>query len=107
MYLARNARYFSTAGSFFHVGSMGSFRNALDTTPFALSSPAAVRVPATEVVELIMTVRGFQPISRILRMPCAVNFGDPAMKNASAPEPLRDTTWESTVGSLVSYDLAT
>jgi hypothetical protein len=36
-----------------------------------------------------------------LRIACAENFGTATMKNTSAPEAFSETTWESTVGSLV------
>jgi hypothetical protein len=67
-------------------------------TPTEFSSPAGFKVPPIEPDGKLMMILAFQPISAALRIVCAANFGVPAMNSASAPELLRLTTWESTVG---------
>src|SRR5277367_2791753 len=42
---------------------------------------------------------GAQPMSKVLRIAWAANFGDAAIRNVSTPALSRVTTWDSTVGS--------
>ena len=80
------------------VGGFGGKSDALAESEVFLGAPDAYR----QTLSRIDAASGAQLVSLTLRRPCAVNFGDPAMKIASAPELLRDTTWESTVGSVAS-----
>jgi len=51
---------------------------------------------------LLIRCSGCQPMSNVLRIAWAANFGVVTLKNTSAPEPLRLTICESMVGSVTS-----
>src|SRR5229473_5978190 len=89
--------------SSFQVGSVGSLYQQVDRIPLAFSSPAGFSAIPIEVATLFRMCTGFQPISAALRIACAAYFEIVTLKNRSAPEDLRLTICESTVGSVVSY----
>jgi len=55
---------------------------------------------------LVMMWIGCQPSSAAFLMACAANFGVPMLTKISGFEVLIATTWESTVGMLVSYEIS-
>src|ERR1700732_1156176 len=100
------ARQFTTAGSLSQVGSVGSFRYAVEMMPLEYSRLAGLSTEATEVAVLARKNFGFQPSSPTLRIACAEPFGAAQEKKMSAPESCRNTICESIEGSLTSYDLS-
>src|ERR1700677_2869653 len=97
-----NWRHFVTAGSLFQVGSVGSFRYAVEMMSLEYCRPAGLSTEATEVAVLARKNFGFQPSSPTLRIACADPFGAAQEKKISAPESCSATIWESIVGSLTS-----
>src|SRR5258708_33664330 len=95
-----NARHFSTAGSLSQVGSVGSFRYAVEMIPLEYSRPAGFNTEATEVAVLARKNFGFQPSSPTLRIAWADPFGAAQEKKISAPESCSATICESIEGSL-------
>src|SRR3984893_15195077 len=81
-----------------HLETFGSLKNAAETTATTLSSPTGWSVAETELETALTIVSGFQPMSFSFRSACATNLGVAALINASAPEALRLTISESTVG---------
>src|ERR1700676_1298706 len=96
------ARHFITAGSLSQVGSVGSFKYAVEMMPLEYSSPAGLSTDATEVAVLARKNFGFQPSSPTLRIACADPFGAAHEKKISAPESCNATICESIEGSLTS-----
>src|SRR5260370_26572574 len=96
------ADHFLYAGSSFQVGSVGSLRYAVLSTPLALSKPAGLSTEPTELETLLRRWTGFQPSSAIFLIAWAANFGVATLKTMSAPDALTLMTCESTVGSVVS-----
>src|ERR1700736_1929129 len=97
-----NARHVCTGGSSFQVGSVGSFRYAVEMIPLENSRPAGFNTEATEVAVLARKNFGFHPSSPTLRIACADPFGAAQEKKMSAPESCSATIWESIEGSLTS-----
>src|SRR5262245_10406910 len=100
------ARHCMTAGSLSHVGSVGSFKYAVEMMSLENSRPAGLSTEATEVAVLASKNFGFQPSSPTFRIACAEPFGAAQEKKMSAPESCSATIWESIEGSLTSYDLS-
>src|SRR4029453_12590047 len=90
--------------SFFHWGSVGSFKYWVVITPLEASRPAGFRTAPTEEETLLSRWTGFPPMSAAFLIACAANFGVVMLKNTLAPLFLRFTICESTVGSVTSYD---
>src|SRR5690348_1574605 len=91
-----------TPGSSFQVGSVGSFRYAVEMMSLAYCRPAGFNTEATDVAVLARKNFGFQPSSPTLRIACADPLGAAQEKKISAPESCSATIWESIVGSLTS-----
>src|SRR5262245_20405610 len=106
-YFSKWARYHLMPESFAHFLSFGSLVMVAAMIPTAFSGPAGTMVDDTELDTKLIRNSGFQPISSAFLIACAANFGVPATRNASAPAAFRDTTCESIVGSVTSYDDAT
>src|SRR3954464_10607152 len=95
-------RHATTAGSLSQVGSVGSFKYAVEMISLAQSSPAGLGTEAIEVAVLARKIFGFQPSSPTFRIACAEPFGAAHEKKMSAPESCKATICESIEGSLTS-----
>src|SRR6267142_5193214 len=89
-------------GSFFHCGSVTSFRYWALRIAFAASTPAGLSTDCTEAETLERICTGFQPRSWAFLMAWEANFGAVLLKKTLAPLFFRFTTCESTVGSVTS-----
>src|SRR5713226_3708576 len=96
------ASHCSKPASSFQVGSVGSLYQKVDRMPLEFSNPAGCNAPLIVVATLFRKCTGFQPISAALRIAYAAYFAIVTLRNTSAPEDLRLTICESTVGSVVS-----
>src|SRR5215831_6702756 len=96
------ADHFLNPASSFQVGSVGSLKYAVLSTPLALSNPAGLSTDPTELETLLRRWTGFHPSSAIFLIAWAANFGVATLKTMSAPDALRLMIWESTVASVVS-----
>ena len=81
---------------------MLSSRYWLEITPIEFSRPAGSSTPLIEADTFEMMVVGFHPISPILRIACAANFGVAAISTTSAPLLFSSRIWVSMVGWVVS-----
>src|SRR5258708_7360467 len=91
-------------GSLARVGSLGSLRYWPVMRPVLLSRPAGLNTAVSETDTFDMKWSGFQPRSNTLRIAWAANLGVAAVSSVSQPAACRVTSWESTVGSVTSYD---
>ena len=70
-----NARHSFMAGSFFHCGSLGSFRYAALRMPWPFSYPAGFITLPTDTETLVRKWIGFHFNSASFLIACAANFG--------------------------------
>src|SRR5215510_11597929 len=89
-------------GSFFHCGSVTSFRYCALRMPREASRPAGLSTDWTDADTLARMCTGFQPRSYAFLIAWVANFGAVPLKKTLAPLFLRFTTCESTVGSVTS-----
>src|SRR6266851_767367 len=101
------ARHSFMAGSFFHCGSLGSFRYAALRMSWPFSYPAGFMTLPTDTDTLVRKWTGCQLNSPIFLIAWAANFGVAMLTKMSGLAPLICTTCESTVGEVVSYELST
>ena len=70
--------------------------------PLEFSRPAGFSTAPTEADTLVMMWIGCQSSSASFLIACAANFGVPILMKISGFAVLIATTWESTVGMLIS-----
>ena len=90
-----NADHSLMAGSSFQVVSPVSFRNEVEITPMAFSSPAGRSALAIDAAALTSSSTGCQSSSAAWRMARAEIGGAQLSTSTSAPDVLRMSTWVS------------